>query len=321
MSNRRCVRAAVVLACGAFSACAPVPPVVEAEIPTIRAAPPALPNAARGTAIARHVRIAASARESGDLAAAADHEELLVLLAPDDPSHKRSLDATRDAIRRGVREQAQAGAAARTNGDFAVARDAFLRVLALDPDNADAAKALRDVEQQAMSRAQGERAARVRATENIIANVRARSAESFDLEQRLELIRAGDLTAGLRELRAWVDASPGDRAARQRIGAAVAEKARESEAKGQREAALGLYEQAVSLAGAGTPEWSARMQALRKALGEQYYADGMRVFRSDLAAAIRQWENGAKYDPSNTNLQIRLREAKLAQQKLQRMEK
>ena len=244
-----------------------------------------------------------------------------MLLAPEDPSRRKALQATREAIRRATRTHAEAGLAARRAGDLATARDAFLLVLALDPDNADAAKALREIDLAVMAKSQSDRAARVRVTDDIIASAKARAVESNDLEQRLELMRAGDLSTGLRELRSWVDANPGDRASRQRIGAAVAEKARELESKAQRETALGLYEQAASLAGAGTPEWTSRMQALRKSLGEYYYTEGMKVFRTDLAAAIRHFENGARYDPSNTNLQLRLREAKIAQQKLQKIGK
>lgn len=315
------LRSAIAIACVALVACAPAPPMTDPDPPALRTTPPAVGSSFRGAAIVRHARLAALARETGDLAAAADHEEVVVLLAPEDPARRKALQATREAIRRATRTQAEAGLAARRAGDLATARDAFLRVLALDPDNADAAKALREIDLAVMARAQGDRAARVRVTDDLAANAKARATESFDLEQRLELVRAGDLNAGLRELRSWVDANPGERASRQRIGAAVAEKARESESKGQREAALGLYEQAVSLAGAGTPEWTLRMQALRKSLGELYYSEGMKVFRSDLAAAIRHWENGARYDPSNTNLQLRLREAKIAQQKLQKIDK
>jgi tetratricopeptide (TPR) repeat protein len=315
------MRTAIAVACAALAACVPAPPIEDSEPPAVRTVPPAAGSSYRGAAILRHARLAAAAREAGDLAAAADHEEVLVLLAPEDPARRKALQGTREAIRRATRAQAESGLAARRTGDLGAARDAFLRVLALDPDNADAAKALREIDFAVMAKSQSDRAARVRATDDIIASAKTRAAESFDLEQRLELVRAGDLNAGLRELRSWVDANPGDRASRQRIGAAVAEKARELESKAQREAALGLYEQAASLAGAGTPEWTQRMQALRKALGEHYYTEGMKVFRSDLGAAIRHWENGARYDPSNTNLQLRLREAKIAQQKLEKIGK
>lgn len=319
----------IVVACIVLAACAPAPPVVnpELEVPiaqSAQSAPPPPPTPGRplrGAAVAKHLRLAAAAKEAGDLAVAADHEQVLVLLAPDDPGRRKALQATQEAIRRASRAAAEAGVAARRNGDIVAARDAFLRVLVLDPDNADAAKALREIDLAVMSKSQSERAARVRITDDIITSAKARAAESYDLEQRIEIMRAGDLNAGLRELKAYVDANPADRSGRQRIGAVVAEKARELESRAQRETALALYEQAASLAGAATPEWTQRMQALRKSLGEHYYTQGMRVFRADIAAAIRHWESGVRIDPSNTTLQLRLRDAKIAQQKLDRIEK
>ena len=206
---------ALLITCGSLAACAPAPSLPDAEPPVVRSAPPAIGSSYRAAAITRHARLAATAREAGDLASAADHEEVLVLLAPEDPARRKALQATRDAIRRSVRAHADAGVTARRGGDLASARDAYLRALALDPDNIEAAKALREIDLAVMSKSQGDRAARVRATDDIIASVKARAADSYDLEQRLELVRAGDLTAGLRELRSWVDANQGDRASRQ----------------------------------------------------------------------------------------------------------
>lgn len=319
------LRPAALLVSLALTACAPAPvvpddpapPMAKAQVP----APALTSSPSRNAAIARHARLAATAREAGDLAEAVDHEEVIVLLAPGDPARRRSLQSARDALKRATRTHADAGLSARRAGDMATARDAYLRVLALDPDNADAVKALREIDSAIMTKTQGDRAARVRVVEDIVTSAKARATESVDVEQRIEIMRAGDLNAGMRELRAWVDANPGDRATRQRIGTAVAEKARELESKSQRENALGLYEQANALAGAPSAEWTARIQALRKSLGEQYYAEGMKVYRTDLAAAIRSFEAGARYDPANTTLQLRLREAKLAQEKLQKIGK
>ena len=316
-------RAVVVLAAVVLAGCAAAPPDPTPASPlVVRPAPSRPPPVShRGAAIAQHARLAAIAREAGDLADAAEHEEVLVLLAPDDPARAKALQATREAIRRAIRAQVDAAIAARRAGDLAGAREAYLRVLALDADNAEAAKALREIDLATMTRAQSDRAARVRVPDEAVTSAKARPNETNDLDQRIEIMRAGDLNTGLRELRSWVDAHPSERAARQRIGLAVAEKARELESKAQRETALGLYEQAGSLAGTAAPEWMARAQNLRKALGEQYYNDGMKVYRTDLNAAIRHFENGARYDPSNTNLQIKLREAKLAQEKLQKIGK
>ena len=121
----------------------------------------------------------------------------------------------------------------------------------------------------------------------------------YDLEQPLEMLRAGDVNGGLRELRAYVDANPGNRAARQKIGAAVADRARELQTKGSREQAYQLYEQAVALRGESTPEWNTQMQALRRALSDEYYSNGERAYRTDVALAIKQWETSLRYDPQN----------------------
>jgi len=322
--NGRSFRVGIALGCIALSACAPSPvePDTEPARPVLRLDPP--PRTSRAGFVARHIELAKRAHESGDLAAAEDHWQVLTLIDPDNASYRASLEGAREAIRRAVREQYQAAVNARRGGDTTRARDAFLHVLALDPSHADAARALREIEQQAMARTQGDRAARARAVDDIVAGARARAAapapaDPYDLEQRLEIMRAGDAQAGVRELRAWVDANPGDKAGRLRAGTAVAERARDAESKGQRESALSLYEQAALLAGASQSDWAARVQSLRKSLGDQYYAEGMKMYRTDLGAAIRHWEAGVKFDPNNANLQMRLREAKLAQQKLQKI--
>ena len=80
------------------------------------------------------------------------------------------------------------------------------------------------------------------------------------------MFRAGDTAAGLRELRAFVDAHPGSRAARQRAGQVVADRARELEDKGARAEALDLYDQATAMYGDKAP-WAARAASLRKAQG------------------------------------------------------
>lgn len=309
-------------------ACASVPPASAPESPPSPAAAARtqpVGRSPREAFIDRHLALAVKAQLAGDLAAAEDHWQVLTLLEPDNAAYRKALDDSRVAMKRAARDQFQAGATARRNGDTLQARDAFLRALLLDPAHVDAAKALRELELAAMSKTQGERSMRARASDEIVTGARARAAQSnaadtVDLEQRLELARAGDVSAGVRELKAWVDANPSDRNGRMRAGNVIAERARDAEAKNQREIALSLYEQAIALAGgAHQPDWMTRMQALRKALGEQYYAEGMKLYRTNLDAAIKQFETGAKFDPANATLLVRLREAKLAQQKLQKI--
>jgi tetratricopeptide (TPR) repeat protein len=286
---------------------------------------PALSDTQRSQAIARHRELALQYGRAGDLPAAAAQWHVLTLLAPADDEFRRELAATRAAIGLGAKESLAAGTAALRAGDTERASQTMLRVLALDPGNAEAAKALRDLDRQKLARIQSDRAARIRQQEDANATRAPRSGstaeggDTYDLEQRLELLRAGDLNSGLRELRSFVDANPRDGAARQRIGAAVWDRGRELEAQGAREQALSIYEQAVALRGDAAPGWAASIQALRRALSDEYYEKGLREFRTDVALAVRDLETSVRYDPQNAKAAARLKEARAAQDKLRRI--
>jgi tetratricopeptide (TPR) repeat protein len=316
------VHAAPVALAAVVAGCAQVP--VPAEAPA-EAAPPIRileepGSGVQAAAVARQQELAQNARKSGDFPAAIAHTEVLALLEPGNPAHPQALAALRELAQRDLREELAAAAAARRAGELAKARDHGLRALLLDPDNAQAKQGLREVDAQVMARAQAERAARARTAGDVIGNVKARiAAESIDLEQGLELLRAGDTTSGVRELRAWADANPRDAAGRERAGTAIAEKARELEGSGARENALSLYEQAARISGLAKPPWAGRAQALRKALSEEAYALGVKAMRTDLAAAIRQFETSVRLDPDNANAQRKLREARTAQARLSKI--
>ena len=297
-----------------LGACAQAPVVTNPPLDLPRASPA---DDGRKQTIARHQHLAQQARDGGDLASAAIQWHIVVLLAPGVTRYRREQEAVNAAIRQGVRDQLQVGNAALKSGDNERATQAMLRVLALDPTNDEAAKTLRDIDRQRVSRIQGERAQKLRPVD--IAALKSGASEAvalYDLEQPLEMLRAGDVNGGLRELRAYVDANPGNRAARQKIGAAVADRARDLQSKGSREQAYMLYEQAVALRGETTPDWTVQIQVLRKALSDEYYSSGERAYRIDVALAIKQWETSLRYDPQNLRASARLRDAHAAQEKL-----
>ncbi len=304
-----------------LAACAQAPVDITPLADARRASPA---DDARGQAIDRHRQLAQRARETGDFATAALEWRVVVLLAPEEPKYRRELESVNAAIREGVREQLHIGNVALKGGDNERATQAMLRALALDPANEEAARALREIDHQRIARIQTDRAQKLRpvdinalkASANAASSAASEAVAQYDLEQPLEMLRAGDVNGGLRELRAYVDANPGNRAARQRIGNAVAESARELASKGSREQAYRLYEQAVALRGETTPEWAGQMQALRKNLSNEYYSNGERAYRSDIALAIKLWETSLRYDPKNLRAATRLRDARAAQEKL-----
>lgn len=297
-----------------------------AQVPVEPAPAPAAPSspvigAAATEALARYRRAAESARQAGDLATAAAQWQVVTLLAPDDESASRELAATRAAIAKGAREQLAAGNQALAAGDLERATHALLRVLALDPAQPDAAKALRDIDRRRFTRIQADRAARVTAQEQAAMRGAPRAAgngdgDGFDVEQAIEMFRAGDAAGGLRDLKAYVEANPGNRAARQRIAAVVADRAKELEDKGAREEALGLYEQANALRGDQGGPWVARAAALKKTLSREYFDRGSRAFSTNLGQAIALLEISVRYDPGNALAASKLKDARAAQAKL-----
>lgn len=312
-------------ACAVFAlllgACAQAP----VEPPAAPAAPSTAPavSASTAEALARYRKAAESARQSGDLATAAAQWQVVTLLAPGDETARRELAAVRAAIAKEAREQLAAGQSALAANDVERATHAFLRVLAVDPTQPDAAKALREIDRRRFTRIQADRAAKVTAQEQAAQRGPARpaaatngDADGFDVEQALEMFRAGDSAGGLRDLKAYVDANPGNRAARQRIANAVADRGKELEDKGAREEALGLYEQASALRGDAGGAWVTRAAALRKALSRDYFDKGSRAFNSNLAQAIALLETSVRYDPANAMAAAKLKDARAAQAKL-----
>jgi tetratricopeptide (TPR) repeat protein len=314
--NRRFGLGAGLLSVGLalLAACAEVPP---APAPATRAAPH---DEQLARAIARHQQLAQQYKQSGDLAAAAAQWQILTVLAPGEGTYSRELAETRALIDRRARENLAAGTAALKNGETDRAAEAMLRVLALDPQNADAAQVLRDIEKRRLARIQAGRAAKVNEAAAAASSRTAAARQStsdvgdaYSLEQPLEMFRAGDTAGGLRDLRRFVDANPNDKAARIRVGTVVYDRAKELEAQGQREQALGLYEQAVALRGDAAPGWTARIQALKKALGDEYFDKGVKDWPVDPAVAIKEWEASLRFDPQNAKSAARIRAARAAQ--------
>jgi tetratricopeptide (TPR) repeat protein len=295
--------------------------------PTARAAP----DDATAAAIANHRQSAQRHAQAGDHAAAAQEWRIVLLLAPADAVARAQLDAEREAIRQGVRDNLQAGLTAARNGDTDRAMQAMLRVLALDPENAEAAKVLRDIDRQKLTRIQNSQSLRAaRETQGTVAATSrtppapasgSDPGDTYDLEQPIEMFKAGDINGGLRDFRAFVDANPRNDPARLRIATIVYDRGVESDQKGSREQALMLVDQAVSLRGKPVPEWSARGLVLRKSLSGEYYDRGVQAYPTDVPGAIRLWETSVKYDPQNRAAQAKLEEARAALAKLKRVER
>jgi len=313
-----------------LAGCAQMPAPTEPAAPAPPPAPrPALTAAQVADAVAKHRKLADAARQSGDLAGAAAQLQILALLAPDDPAVARELVTTRATIATQARAEVAAGTAALAANDLERASQAMLRALALDPAQPEAAKVLREIDRRRFTRIQADRAAKAMTLQDQVAMSAAQRAQAtrgdagdgYDVEQAIEMFRAGDTTGGLRDLKAYVDANPGNRTARQRIATLVADRARDLENQGQREAALSLYEQASALRGDAGGSWVARMPPLRRELSLEYFEKGMRAYRTDLGQAVTFFQTSVRLDPANAQAAAKLKDAQDAKAKLDRIDK
>ena len=91
----------------------------------------------------------------GRLAEAATSWEILTVLRPDSREYRERLDDTRRLIDTAVPERLQRGAQALKRGETDVATAHYLAALALQPDNAQAAEALRSIERERNKRLLG----------------------------------------------------------------------------------------------------------------------------------------------------------------------
>lgn len=268
----------------------------------------------------KHRALALDNEQAGDFAAAVTEWHILSLLAPDDDGVRRRLAAARKAAERASQAQYEAGVTALRAGDPQRAKVALLRALHFDPRRDDAADMLRRIEEKRLSKLQADHITRL--TPPAAARATPPLGERKDvsaLEDGLDLLAAGDVAGGMRELRRYVETHPADKAGRQRIGAALQQHARLLEGEGTPEQALVFYEQAAGLSDEVRPAWTARIGALRRQLADAYYEKGVRAYRSDLAQALQYWETSLRYQPDHLKARVRLNQALRLQQKLDQL--
>lgn len=271
---------------------------------------------------AKHRALALQNEQAGDLTAAVTEWHILSLLTPDDDNVRQRLAAARKAAERESQVQYETGVAALRAGNTQRAKSALLRALYLNPRRDDAADALRRIEDKRLRKLQADHITRlIPSTKTRVAPLPSERKGVYALEEGLDLLAAGDVAGGMRELRSYVETHPSDKAGQRRIGTALQQHARLLEQQGEPEQALALYEEAAVLSHELRLASSARIGALRRQLADAYYDKGVRAYRSDLAQALRHWETSLRYLPDHLNARARLEQARRLQQRLDQLER
>jgi tetratricopeptide (TPR) repeat protein len=275
------------------------------------------------------------------LAEAALQWEVLVLLRPDEQTYQHKLKETRGRIVRLVEERQRRAEEARKRNDGDQMVLWHLKTLAIDPDHAGAAQALREMDRERTRRTYLSRGPRAPGTPNMTAQVlfpnesAQRSATPAvkpaprkpapglptpaDLDAGIILYRQGELTSSVESLQRHLQRMPNDGPAKRYLGDAYAGLAQRAMQQGQKEQALALYEKAQGEADA--PDHSDSIRKLRQSLAEEYYQRGVRASTSNLRQSIALLEQSLQYDPTHAQAALRLQQARASQRTLDSIEK
>lgn len=303
-------------------ASAPAPDVSSPRAPLVQTPiAGAVPDNDLERAIARRRARALKAEQQHDLADAARQWQIVLLLAPRDTQAGERLAAVNAASAQTIKDEMAAAREALRRGETDRAQRALLRVLALDGDHEEALAALREIDRKRELRQASERAERARAGAMTTAAPKpptraTRDARDFDLEQSLELLRAGDANAALPELRRYVAANRADRAGRTRVASAVHAFAQRLEKQGAIDQAVATYGEAIGMSPSPVPEWSTELDALRMRLAAVEYEKGVRLVATDVGAAIVHFQTALRFAPGHTQAQLQLQRAQKIQQNL-----
>lgn len=198
---------------------------------------------------------AANAARQGRLAEAALAWEVLTVLRPDVSEYRESLADTRRQIDAAVADRLPRAAQAQRRGDLDAASQLYLSVLALQPEHATAADALRAVERERVKRQQLGRSSRTMLTRRAATDAEvmadkaavAGGADRNELEHVAMLARQGELDSAIGLLERRVAGSRNDRAARELLADLYERKAEEAVTARDSAAAIVLLEKSVRL--------------------------------------------------------------------------
>lgn len=198
---------------------------------------------------------ASSAARQGRLADAVLAWEVLTVLRPDVAEYRDALADARRQIEAAVADRLPRAAQAQRRGDLDGATQLYLSVLALQPEQAAAADALRSIERERVKRQQLGRLSRLTLTRRAATDAEvmadkaaaAGGADRNELEHVSMLARQGELDTAIGLLERRIAANRNDRAARELLADLCERKADEALAARDSAGAIALLEKSLRL--------------------------------------------------------------------------
>lgn len=258
------------LATLALAGCGSVPPSAP-PAPADEIAAMAARMPAPGSVFERRLRDRAlSQGRQGRLADAAVSWEILTVLRPDAPEYRDRLADIRQLIETTLPDRLQRAAQAQRRGDLDAAAVHYLAALSLQPDHAQAAEALRQIERERNRRGYLGKHSRTTLTRRAMTDAMANAAPAVPLdrnevEHAAMLATQGELDDAIALLERHLLLDKRDAAACELLADVYFQKA-EKQLPRDRAAALAAYEKGMRLDGSN-PRVGARLKALKNGNG------------------------------------------------------
>ncbi|RQP25391.1 tetratricopeptide repeat protein [Piscinibacter terrae] len=246
-----------------LSGCAAPPPVPPSSSTDDEVAPVPARQAVGADAFEQRLRERAlQSMRQGQLADAATAWEILTVLRPEQRDYRDHLNETQQLIAQAVPERMQRGAQALKRGELDAAASQYLAALALAPDNAQAAEALRGIERERNKRGVLGKAARVTITRRASADARMASAPDRNaIEHATMLAGQGELDDAISLLERQLAADKRNTAACQLLADVYVQKA-EKQAPRDKPGAIASLEKSLRL-DAGNARATERLRQLK----------------------------------------------------------
>lgn len=299
-----------------LAACASMPP--ERPVPQSTGGGFALQPALYQSFEDAHRDKALSLQQQHRWAEAAMEWEILALVNPERVEYRNQQRDAQARIAKGVEENLKSADEARQRGDVQAASHFYLKALSLDPSNSTAADALRKLEHDSVRHTLHTRVAHM--SKDAGTPRPGPASERRDLEFGALLLRQGDYPDSIKTLEKYLKSAPKDELARRYLADAHFQLAQQRLEQGRKEDALSHLENAKGTHEQDTAELKTSIETLRKALAEDYYQKGMKVYRANLDEAIADWERSVQYDPAHPQASARLQRARQMQQNLKAIE-
>jgi len=248
--------------------------------------------------------------------------KILKVVYPYDNNIKQQIERLEATIQQNTKKLQVSLKKAEGKGNKTQVRVINLKILALDPDNIQALKALREIEQEVAFYAASNKTANInnyfkenqmKAQKSILTSkylVNAKKLQTVADRKKL-------LTLSNKILTKYPNYEP---AVKNKFNVLVS-LGKTKIANNDRVAAVALYEQALKLNGIDKKHLLSQTTELKNKLSLKYYKSAMKVFKKDLDKAIKLLQTSLSYNPDNHNANKQLTRATQIMKRLNEIKK